>query len=95
MPYHWAASNTEAKDLLDILEGDCHLTTRKVESMSFQPPPTSNTPKCNDLLRTNVQGQQYNKIESIPVNQSSDHRGVEVRKPAANRVRYDVEASPP
>ena len=95
MPCHWAASNTEPKDLLDILEGDSHLTTRKVESMSFHPPPTSNTSKYNDSLQTNVQEQQDNKIESIPVNQSSDSRGVEVRQPVANRVRYDVEASPP
>ena len=94
-PGNWNPTQLQAQDELQVLQRDRHLTTRKVESMSFCSPPTSNTSKYNDSLQTNVQEQQDNKIESIPVNQSNDRRGVEVRKPAANRVRYDVEASPP
>jgi hypothetical protein len=40
VPDNWAASDTEAKELLHILKRNSHLTARKVETMSLWPPPT-------------------------------------------------------
>ena len=48
---HWTASNIVAKDLQNVLQHHCHLTTGKEEHMGFRPPPTSNMAKCNDVLR--------------------------------------------
>jgi len=48
---HWTASNIVAKDLQNVLQHHCHLTTRKEDRMGFRPPPTSNMAKCNDVLR--------------------------------------------
>jgi hypothetical protein len=43
----WTISDTETKKLLSILQCHCHLTIRKVETMSFRPPPTE---KCTEFM---------------------------------------------
>jgi hypothetical protein len=43
----WTTSDTETKKLLSVLQCHYHLTTRKVETMSFRPPPIE---KCMELM---------------------------------------------